>query len=42
MKVNLESISEHMDTYQEQLCVDFQRAKLSSQVDSLIEVLATK
>lgn len=32
----------HMDAYQEQLCVDFQRAKLSSQIDSLIEVLAVK
>lgn len=32
----------HMDLYQEQLCVDFQRAKLSSQIDSLIEVLAVK
>lgn len=32
----------HMDAYQEQLCVDFQRAKLSSQIDSLIEILAVK
>lgn len=32
----------HMDAYQEQLCVDFHRKQLSSQVDSLIEVLATK
>lgn len=33
---------EHMDAYQEQLCVDFHRTQLSSQIDSLIEVLATK
>lgn len=33
---------EHMDAYQEQLCVDFHRKQLSSQLDSLIEVLATK
>ena len=32
----------HMDAYQEQLCVDFQRTKPSSHIDSLIEVLATK
>lgn len=33
---------EHMDAYQEQLCVDFHRTQLSSQKDSLIEVLASK
>lgn len=32
----------HMDAYQEQLCVDFHRTQLSSQIDSLIEVLAIK
>lgn len=32
----------HMDAYQEQLCVDFHRTQLSSQIDSLIEVLAVK
>jgi SAM-dependent methyltransferase len=32
----------HMDAYQEQLCVDFQRTKPSSQIDSLIEVVALK
>lgn len=35
-------IIKHMDAYQEQLCVDFQRTKPSSQIDSLIEVLAVK
>lgn len=47
-----ESIKEHlslagftikgMDAYQEQLCVDFERTKPSSQIDSLIEVIAVK
>lgn len=32
----------HMDVYQEQLCVDFHRTQLSSQIGSLIEVLAIK
>ena len=32
----------HMDAYQEQLCADFQRTKPSSQIDSLIEVVAVK
>ena len=32
----------HIDAYQEQLCVDFQRLQPASQIDSLIEVLATK
>lgn len=32
----------HMNAYQEQLCVDFQRTKPSSQIDSLIEVVAVK
>lgn len=32
----------HIDAYQEQLCVDFQRSKLSDQIDSLIEVLAIR
>lgn len=32
----------HMDAYQEQLCVDFQRTKPSSQIDTLIEVVALK
>lgn len=32
----------HMDAYQEQLCVDFHRTQISSQIDNLIEVLATK
>ena len=49
---NQESIRKHlslagftikqMDAYQEQLCVDFQRMKPSSQIDSLIEVVAVK
>lgn len=33
---------EHMAAYQEHLCVDFQRTLPASQIDSLIEVLATK
>lgn len=33
---------EHMDAYKEQLCVDFHRTQLASQIDSLIEVLAAK
>lgn len=32
----------HLDAYQEQLYVDFHRTQLSSQIDHLIEVLATK
>lgn len=32
----------HIDTYPEQLCVDFQRTRPADQVDSLIEVLAIK
>jgi cyclopropane fatty-acyl-phospholipid synthase-like methyltransferase len=32
----------YIDTYQEQLCIDFERTKLSKQIDSLIEVLAVK
>lgn len=32
----------HVRSYQEQLCIDFQRSTLSKQVDTLIEVLATK
>lgn len=32
----------HMDAYKEQLCVDFHRTQFSSQIDSLIEVLAIK
>ena len=35
-------IIKHTDAYREQLCVDFQRSKLSGHVDSLIEVLATR
>lgn len=30
----------HIDSYNEQLCIDFQRTKLSKQIDTLIEVLA--
>lgn len=32
----------HVDSYEEQLCDDFQRMKPSKKIDSLIEVLATK
>jgi cyclopropane fatty-acyl-phospholipid synthase-like methyltransferase len=32
----------HIDAYQEQLCVDFQRTKPSGQIDHLIEVIAEK
>ncbi len=32
----------HIDAYQEQLCVDFQRTTPSSQIDSLIEIVAVK
>ena len=32
----------HIDAYQEQLCVDFQRTKPSHQIDHLIEVIAEK
>ena len=33
---------QYVKTYKEQLCVDFERTKLSKQIDSLIEVLAIK
>lgn len=32
----------HTDSYQERLCVDFQRTKLADQIDSLIEVVGIK
>jgi len=32
----------HVKSYEEQLCVDFQRTKLSNHIDVLIEVLAFK
>lgn len=32
----------HVKSYEERLCSDFQRTQLSSQIDSLIEVLASK
>lgn len=32
----------HVKSYEEQLCIDFQRTQLSCHVDILIEVLATK
>ena len=32
----------HVETYEEQLCTDFQRKHLSKYLDSLIEVLAVK
>lgn len=32
----------HIDTYPEQLCIDFQRTQPAKQIDSLIEVLAVK
>lgn len=32
----------HIDTYQEQLCIDFERTKPSKNLDNLIEVLASK
>ncbi len=31
---------QHMDSYEEQLCIDFQRTTLSQHIDCLIEVLA--
>lgn len=33
---------EHVKTYREHLCIDFHRAKLSEQIDPLIEVLASR
>ncbi len=33
---------QHVKSYREQLCIDFQRKQLSEHVDALIEVLATK
>lgn len=33
---------QHIDAYEEQLCVDFQRTVLADQIDSLIEVLGVK
>lgn len=32
----------HIDSYNEQLCIDFQRTTPSKQIDTLIEVLAIK
>jgi SAM-dependent methyltransferase len=32
----------HAKTYEEQLCIDFQRTKLSPEIDSLIEVFVSK
>ena len=33
---------QHIKSYEEQLCIDFQRTKLSNYIDELIEVLSSK
>lgn len=33
---------QHVKSYEEQLCIDFQRTKLSNYIDDLIEVLSSK